>query len=106
MGTEIALAGQVSSVQKDCEGSETDAAFFLKVHLYFCVDAVALDIQTNAKEMGHLYCYLFLIIYKQSGSPVSLLKIFTQQVECIACVVGSALLCNDLNVLPAEEHGT
>jgi len=55
--------------------------------------------------MGHLLCYLFLIIYKQSGSSVSLIKIFTQQVECIACVVGSALLFTGLNVLPAEEHG-
>jgi hypothetical protein len=44
LGTEAALAGQISSVQKDCQGSETDAASFLKVHLDLCVDTVALDI--------------------------------------------------------------
>lgn len=44
LGTEVALAGQVSSVQEDSQGSETNATFFLKVHLYLRVDAVALNI--------------------------------------------------------------
>ena len=44
LGTEVALAGQVSSVQEDSQGSEADATFFLKVHLDLRVDAVALNI--------------------------------------------------------------